>query len=141
MPLDVHVHRIARNLGFTARADASWTTALEITDALRPLDPVTIFHEPINIRAENVQRIARHAAQLGITLRTEVFANRESWQSYALTALRTMRQVAHELGLQDRLHSWPDKSLGTTATVQAQPNPRRYLAELQQSWNRISEWP
>jgi uncharacterized protein (TIGR02757 family) len=39
MPLDVHVHRIARNLGFTARADASWTTALEITDALRPLDP------------------------------------------------------------------------------------------------------
>lgn len=39
MPLDVHVHRIARNLGFTARADASWTTALEITDALRPLAP------------------------------------------------------------------------------------------------------
>jgi len=109
--------------------------------ALRPLDPVTIFHEPINIRAENVQRIARHAAQLGVTLRTDVFATRESWQCYALTALRTMRQVAHDLGLQDRLHSWPDKSLGTAATVQAQSNPRRYLAELQQSWNRISEWP
>jgi DNA repair photolyase len=109
--------------------------------ALRPLDPVTIFHEPINIRAENVQRIARHATQLGVTLRTEVFATRESWQSYALTALRTMRQVAHDLGLQDRLHSWPDKSLGTTATVQAQTSPSRYVTELQQSWNRISEWP
>jgi len=43
IPVDVHVHRIARNLGFTARADASWRTAEEITAALRLLsadDPV-----------------------------------------------------------------------------------------------------
>ncbi|MDO9018434.1 MAG: TIGR02757 family protein [Deltaproteobacteria bacterium] len=43
MPVDVHVHRIARNLGFTARTDASWRTAEEITAALRGLsadDPV-----------------------------------------------------------------------------------------------------
>ncbi len=43
MPVDVHVHRIARNLGFTSRADASWRTAEEITAALRLLsadDPV-----------------------------------------------------------------------------------------------------
>jgi len=39
MPLDVHIHRIARNLGFTARASASWETAEEITAALRPLCP------------------------------------------------------------------------------------------------------
>jgi uncharacterized protein (TIGR02757 family) len=43
MPVDVHVHRIARNLGFTSRTDASWRTAEEITAALRLLsadDPV-----------------------------------------------------------------------------------------------------
>lgn len=39
IPVDVHVHRIARNLGLTARADASRKTADEITDALRALSP------------------------------------------------------------------------------------------------------
>jgi uncharacterized protein (TIGR02757 family) len=39
IPVDVHVHRIARNLGLTARADASRRTADEITDALRALSP------------------------------------------------------------------------------------------------------
>lgn len=39
IPVDVHVHRIARNLGLTARADASWRTAEEITAALRRLSP------------------------------------------------------------------------------------------------------
>jgi DNA repair photolyase len=109
--------------------------------ALAPLEPVTIFHEPINIRAENVQRIARHAAQLGVMLRTDVFATRTAWQSYALTALRSMRQIAEELRLRDRLHSWPDPALGSAIAVQSQPQPRRYLEELHQSWSRISEWP
>jgi uncharacterized protein (TIGR02757 family) len=43
IPVDVHVHRIARNLGLTRRADASLRTALEITHALArfcPDDPV-----------------------------------------------------------------------------------------------------
>lgn len=39
IPVDTHVHRIARNLGLTRRNDASLRTALEITDALRRLDP------------------------------------------------------------------------------------------------------
>lgn len=40
LPLDTHVHRIARNLGLTSRATADWKTAAEITEALRQLDPV-----------------------------------------------------------------------------------------------------
>lgn len=43
IPVDVHVHRIARNLGLTTRLDASRHTADEITAALRELsaeDPV-----------------------------------------------------------------------------------------------------
>lgn len=39
IPVDTHVQRIANNLGLTSRADASWRTAEEITDALRTLDP------------------------------------------------------------------------------------------------------
>jgi uncharacterized protein (TIGR02757 family) len=39
VPLDTHVHRVARALGLTARPDASWRTAEEITAALRCFDP------------------------------------------------------------------------------------------------------
>jgi len=39
VPLDTHVHRVARCLGLTRRADATWRTAEEITGALRRLDP------------------------------------------------------------------------------------------------------
>ena len=35
VPLDTHVHRVARALGLTVRPDASWRTAEEITAALR----------------------------------------------------------------------------------------------------------
>jgi uncharacterized protein (TIGR02757 family) len=39
IPLDVHVHRVARELGLTERAVASWQAAEEVTEALRALDP------------------------------------------------------------------------------------------------------
>jgi uncharacterized protein (TIGR02757 family) len=38
IPVDTHVHRIARNLGLTKRRDASLRTAMEITHRLRVLD-------------------------------------------------------------------------------------------------------
>jgi uncharacterized protein (TIGR02757 family) len=38
IPLDTHVMRIARLLGLTARRDASWRTAQEVTASLRLLD-------------------------------------------------------------------------------------------------------
>jgi uncharacterized protein (TIGR02757 family) len=39
VPLDTHVHRVARALGLTRRRDASWRTAEEITASLRRIDP------------------------------------------------------------------------------------------------------
>lgn len=39
VPVDTHMSRIARFIGLTQRTDASWKTALEITGALRKLDP------------------------------------------------------------------------------------------------------
>jgi uncharacterized protein (TIGR02757 family) len=38
VPVDVHVHRLARNLGFTSRRDLSWRTTEEITAALASFD-------------------------------------------------------------------------------------------------------
>jgi uncharacterized protein (TIGR02757 family) len=39
VPVDVHIHRLSRNLGFTNRRDLSWKTTVEITAALARLDP------------------------------------------------------------------------------------------------------
>jgi uncharacterized protein (TIGR02757 family) len=39
IPLDTHIARISRCLGFTARKSQDWKTALEITSSLRKLDP------------------------------------------------------------------------------------------------------
>lgn len=43
IPVDVHIHKLSRNLGLTKRKDVSWRTAVEITRALArfcPEDPV-----------------------------------------------------------------------------------------------------
>ncbi len=39
VPLDTHVARVGRQLGFTRRKSADWKTACEITGALRAYDP------------------------------------------------------------------------------------------------------
>jgi hypothetical protein len=109
--------------------------------ALVELKPVTIFHEPINIRGENVERIKSHAVELGIELKTEVFATREQWQDYAVNSLQTVERLADELGLADRLHLWPDKSLGNLGVMNRMRRPREKLRWLRRWWGRISEWP
>ncbi len=109
--------------------------------AVEDLDPITIFHEPINIRADNVERIERTAAALGVRLNTRVFASRDAWQDYAVRALTTVEEIAGELGLADRLHLWPDKSLGTRARIAHVPNPPAFQQWLNRWWYRVSEWP
>ena len=39
IPLDTHTGRMALNLGLTRRTDQSWRTAVEVTAALRKIDP------------------------------------------------------------------------------------------------------
>lgn len=109
--------------------------------AVAEVEPVTIFHEPINIRAENVERIQSHAAELGVKLRTDVFETREQWQDYAVNALQTVERVAGELNIADRLHLWPDKSLGNSGVTHRMPKPKEHLRWLGNWWERISEWP
>ncbi|MBX3191644.1 MAG: TIGR02757 family protein [Labilithrix sp.] len=38
VPVDVHIHKLARNLGLTRRRDLSWTTSVEITRSLARFD-------------------------------------------------------------------------------------------------------
>lgn len=109
--------------------------------AVAAVNPVTIFHEPINVRAENVARIATHAKSLGVELKADVLATRETWQKYALRSLRTVERLANDLGLADRLHLWPDKSLGTRAAMKLVEDPGDHTKWLMRWWNRISEWP
>lgn len=109
--------------------------------AIRDLEPITVFHEPINIRSENVARIERTAAALGVQLNTCVFASRDSWQDYAVHALTTVESIAAELGIADRLHLWPDKSLGSKRRVAHAASPAEFEHWLHRWWHRISEWP
>ena len=109
---------------------------------IKGLEPVTVFHEPINIRAENVARIATHAKACGVALKTEVFSTPERWQDYALGALRTVENLAVDLGLGDRLHLWPDAKFGTKKAIsEAGAAGAAREAWLHRWWNRISEWP
>lgn len=39
IPVDVHIHKLSRNLGLTKRRLATWDTAVEITQSLATLDP------------------------------------------------------------------------------------------------------
>lgn len=109
--------------------------------AVAALEPVTIFHEPINIRAENVKRINAHAESLGIELNTEVFSAPDRWQDYAVNSLKMVERLAEELGISDRLHLWPDPALGNASAVKRTANPQEYLRWLNKWWGRISEWP
>lgn len=136
--------------------------------AVKELDPVTIFHEPINIRAENVERIEKHARKLGLKMNTEVFATPEAWRAYAIESLMMVQRVAEELSLGDRLHLWPDESLRSKPaflrvcqdqfarrfpnrhltrfeTVRLRQEHEKqyeqYLEWLKGWWCRISEWP
>jgi DNA repair photolyase len=109
--------------------------------AFTGLEPLTIFHEPINIRAENVARIAAHAKTQGVTLNTGVFDSQKNWSEYALRSFKDVIQVAKELNVRDRLHLWPDKSLGHPSIVSVRKDPAGYQRWLDKCWNRVSEWP
>lgn len=116
-------------------------------DAISPLNPITVFHEPVNIRAKNVERIAAHAQAIGERVDTTVFVTPADWRRYAVTQLNQAQFVAREAGLEARLHLWPDASLGSRAALEqaAEWSPETgyepHLRWLQRWWNRVSEWP
>jgi DNA repair photolyase len=99
--------------------------------AIGELEPVTLFHEPINIRAENVERIAAHARELGVEFRSDVFATDKHWRQYAIKQLMMAEILPCFHGMDGRVHLWPDAMLQNHVG-------KEWLARW---WNRISEWP
>jgi len=103
------------------------------------LNPVTVFHEPINIRAENVERMRKEAEAVALTFRGDVFETKDRWAEYAVRQLRMAEEVACQLGLGSRFHPWPDSSLGTKQ--RRLERGAEYSAWLDRCWSRISAWP
>lgn len=118
--------------------------------AIKELEPITIFHEPINLRAENVERISVHAGKLGVKFNRRPLL-KENWPAYALWQLHAVERIAKTVGVHEQLHLWPDKSLGSRAkwnqarrTVNlpaSETDYQKHLAWLAGWWTRISEWP
>jgi DNA repair photolyase len=109
--------------------------------AVAALDPVTVFHEPINVRAENIARIQKAAAAAGVKLNTGVFSSKATWARYALDSLHTVEGLASQVGLADRLHPWPDSSLESRSVCEQLSNPNEHLKWLNTCWSRVSAWP
>jgi DNA repair photolyase len=105
--------------------------------AIADLDPVTVYHEPINIRAENVDRIERAGKAMGVKMNTSVFETPFKWAAYSLEQHAWVEQLAAIIEtpdgrtLSECLHLWPDADLKKFAC-------EKWLAKW---WNRISEWP
>lgn len=109
--------------------------------AVAALNPCIIYHEPINVRAENIARIEAEGLKQGVPVNTAVFASPKAWGAYALESFRHALNAAKALGVQDRLHLSPDKALGHPDIVNAQKDPAAYLRWLNQCWSRVSAWP
>jgi DNA repair photolyase len=109
----------------------------DVMVAIADLDPVTLYHEPINIRAENVARIAAAGAAEKIKMRTDVFETPFKWATYSLEQHRYVEELADIIEtkagpvLLKCLHLWPDQDLKKFADA-------NWLAK----WHsRVSEWP
>lgn len=86
----------------------------ETISKLMTLNPVTIFHEPINLRAENLARIEAKAHSLGRSIRSDVFRSRERWREYAFSQFALVDRICDELGVPEGvLHQWPDEDLAS----------------------------
>ncbi len=100
--------------------------------AVADLEPITIFHEPINERAGNIERMRILAKEADVSLLPfDVFADAQTQANYQLKQLFAVEKIAAERGVLPRLHLWPDKSLQKWASKEF----------LDRYWNRISEWP
>ena len=137
--------------------------------AIMKLKPITIFHEPINLRAENVLRISKQAKALGRSVNTEVFRSNESWREYAFSQFSMVEKVASDLKIPEGvLHQWPDRNLGKKSGFLKMKRmqlardsnacllSKRQVAQIEKEWveqvqpwlnfwhnpqERISSWP
>ena len=130
---------------------------VEITKTMRAiaeLKPLTVFHEPINLRADNVARIEKKAKELGRYINSEVFQSKSRWREYAFERFLLVDEIAEELNYPEGvLHQWPDEDLATESQFLrmkqmqlerefpgTQPS-RGQRVEFKEQWNEfVSPW-
>lgn len=114
----------------------------EVMTAVRDAGVMTAYVEPLHVRADNIERIRRGFEGTMIVPKLDVFENRKDTVKYAMRVLQTAERIAHEVGIGDRLHLWPDDKLLTSkAARKVITNWPAHEAWLQKWWNRVSEWP
>jgi len=110
-------------------------------EALAVLDPVTIFHEPINIRAENVARIAAQAEKLKTRLKLEVFRDTRFLEDYALGSLEDGAASRARFGTVKKAAPRPEQGARFDMGRRIDAESNELLQMLDRWWDRISEWP
>ena len=121
---------------------------LEVFNAVKAVDPFTIFMEPVNMRLGIAERIREEAIKIGKGINMTPYTDNNAWVKYAIRTLRDAERAADAAGVRDRLHLWPDhEALGAAKVIESQstawkhPRDLTYKEWLQSYWNRISEWP
>lgn len=122
-------------------------------EEIAKLEPFTIFHEAINIRAEMLYRIEQAAINEKTSVKSEVFLTGESWREYAFKRYEVMGKIAHDLGIPDGVfHQWPDPVLASKTSflkmklmqVQRYSDAERLssglLEDAEREWKGIEEW-
>ena len=109
--------------------------------AIAALEPITLFHEVVNVRADNISRTVINAGLNGKKPDVAAFQTRTLWMEYALDTFATVERLAKELKLTRRLHLWPDKSMAAARSMNRVWNPESHHQWLVRWWNRVSEWP
>jgi uncharacterized protein (TIGR02757 family) len=66
IPLDTHIMKISRCLGLTARKSADWKTAVEVTEALRRLDPEDPLKYDFALCHQGISGLCRGAADRAV---------------------------------------------------------------------------
>ncbi len=101
----------------------------------------TIFHEAINARAKNVDRIVEEAERRERLTGAEIIRQAATRIPYAIEQMQLVERVATEAGVGGKLHLWPDEELLDEKVIAAQNDPRAFRTWLHRYHSRISEWP
>jgi DNA repair photolyase len=115
---------------------------LEVFEAVKAVNPCTVFLEPVNLRLSVAERVQAEARRQGHDIDMTPYTDNRAWADYAIRTLRDAELAAGVTGISARLHLWPDHAaLGRQSVVNRQPDSEEYLRWLRSWWSRVSEWP
>jgi len=119
----------------------------EFLTVIKDVNPYTVFHEPINVRGDNIELTRNRFIKCGEEFEEEVLRDPALWAVYAVKALREMEQAAVEVGLSDALKLWPDSDLlcdhaiSTVVEAGLFESALDYTRWVHEHWSKPVRWP